>query len=250
MNPSEKKPVRIPAADVGQTLPWQLPRVQGAHLVALVQRQETAVDELLESEEQLFGGATLTLAEIEHMTEEARQEGLEDGRREGLAQGLEEGQARGHAEGLLLGRKEIDQSLARLADMLAELHRPLAQQGEALERCLVSLVTSLAEAVTGHELDARPELVLETVHEALAQLPREGGLVRIHVNPENEVLLQPLVDAEDDWELVPDASVSAGGCMVKTSNCKIDSSVETRFRQAADQLRLRLGEPVSDDTGN
>jgi flagellar assembly protein FliH len=248
MKPSDKKPTRIPAADVGLTQPWHLPRVQGAHLVALVQREESAVEEQLEPEEQLFGGARLTLAEIEQITEEARQEGLEDGHREGLAKGLEEGQAKGYAEGLQQGRTEIDRALARLAQMLTELEAPLDQHSAQLEQCLMALVTSLARAVVGHELDSRPELVLQGVKDALAQLPREGGAVRIYVNPENEVLLQPLVAARDDWALVPDAAISAGGCVVKTANSQIDSRVETLFRQAADQLLLRLGEPVPGDS--
>lgn len=242
MNPSDKKPTRIPAADVGLVLPWQLPRVQGEHLVALVQRQDSAVEEQLEPEEQLFGGAKMTLAELEQITEDARQEGLEEGHREGLAKGLEEGRRQGHAEGLAQGKIEIDRSLARFSQLLGELEAPLAQQSEQLEQCLLNLVTSLAQAVTGHELGSQPQLILQSVQEALAQLPSEGGAVRIHVNPEDEVLLQPLAQARDQCELVPDAAISPGGCVVKTANCQVDSRVETRFRQAADQLLSRLAD--------
>ncbi|UTW10033.1 flagellar assembly protein FliH [Marinobacterium rhizophilum] len=242
MSPSDKKPTRIPAADVGLVLPWQLPRVQGEHLVALVQRQDSAVEEQLEPEEQLFGGAKLTLAELERITEEARQEGLEEGHREGLAKGLEEGQRKGYSEGLAQGKLEIDRSLGRLSQMLDELEAPLAQQSEALELCILNLVTSLARAVTGHELSSQPQLMLQAVQEALAQLPSEGGAVRIHVNPEDEVLLQPLAQAREHCELVADAAISPGGCLVKTANCQVDSRVETRFRQAADQLLSRLAD--------
>ncbi|ANG61749.1 hypothetical protein A8C75_04165 [Marinobacterium aestuarii] len=248
MNPSDKKPTRIPAADVGLVLPWQLPSVQGEHLVALVQRQASAVEEQLEPEEQLFGGAKMTLAELERITDEARQEGLDEGYREGLAKGLAEGRLKGHAEGLKQGKVEIDRSLARLSQLLGELEAPLAQQSEQLEQCLLSLVTSLARAVTGHELSSQPALILQAVQEALAQLPSEGGAVRIHVNPEDEVLLQPLVEARDDRELVPDAGISAGGCVIKTANCRVDSSIESRFRQAADQLLSRLAESGPDDS--
>ncbi len=240
MSPSDKTPTRIPAADVGLVLPWQLPRVEGAHLVALVQRQESVAEEQLEPEEELFGGARMTLAELERITDEARQEGLDEGYREGLSRGLEEGRLKGHAEGLAQGKVEIDRALARLSQLLGELEAPLAQQGEQLEQCLLSLVTSLAQAVTGHELSSQPALILRTVQDALAQLPREGGAVRIHVNPEDEVLLQPLVEARDDRELVADAGISAGGCVIKTANCQVDSRVESLFRQAADQLLSRL----------
>lgn len=250
MNSSDKKPTRIPAADVGLVLPWQLPRVQGSHLVALVQRQDSAVEEQLEPEEQLFGGAKMTLAELERITDEARQEGLDEGYREGLDKGLEEGRRKGHAEGLQQGKAEIDRSLGRLAQMLDELEAPLAQQSAQLEQCLLGLVSNLARAVTGHELTSQPQLILQAVQDALAQLPSERGGVRIHVNPEDEVLLQPLVEAQDDRELVPDGSISAGGCLVKTANCQVDSRVESRFRQAADQLLSRLAEAGRDDSTN
>ncbi|MFC6669776.1 flagellar assembly protein FliH [Marinobacterium aestuariivivens] len=246
MNPADKVPVRIRAADVGQVKPWQLPQVQGKHRIALVEREPETVEEQLEPEDVPFGDGKLTLAELERISEEARQEGLEEGRREGFEQGLSEGRAQGLKEGLQQGQQEIARSLERLGAMLDELEAPLASRTLELEHCLMQLVIQLAEAVTQHELGCRPELIRRSVDEALAQLPGEGGPVRIHVNPENEVLLQPLVESREHWSLVPDAAVTPGGCLLRTDNSRVDQTVESRFRQVADQLRERLAANPSD----
>lgn len=247
MNPSDKTPVRIRAAEVGAVQPWQLPQVQGKHRVALVQREERAVEEVLSPDDLPFGDGKLTLAELERIREEARQEGLEEGRAEGFEQGLAEGRAQGHSEGLQQGQQEIAEALQRLGSMMGELEAPLEQSTDELEACLLQLVLELSRAVTGHELGSRPELVQAAVAEALAQLPAESGAVRIHVNPENEMLLQPLVETHEHWSLVADATVTAGGCVLKTANSRVDQTVENRFRQVAAQLRERLALSSDED---
>lgn len=126
--------------------------------------------------------------------------------------------------------------------MVSELEAPLDVQARDLERCLLQLVVKLASAVTRHELAGRPETILDAVQEALEQLPGEPGPVRIHVNPENEVLLQPLCDSHEHWTLVADAGIAAGGCIVHTANSRVDQTVDSRFEQAAAQLLARLGD--------
>ncbi|NVK42673.1 MAG: flagellar assembly protein FliH [Oceanospirillaceae bacterium] len=244
---SDKIPVRIRAADVGQVQPWRLPQVDGKHRVALVQREESAVDELLGEDELPFADGKLTLAELERIREEARQEGLEEGRREGFEQGLEEGRSQGCREGLQRGQQEIDAAVSRLGEMVAELESPLETQAQALEHCLLQLVIQLAGAVTRHELNCRPELVRAAVAEALALLPGDTGPVRIHVNPENEVLLQSLCEHQEHWSLVADPAVSAGGCVVRTASSRVDQTLESRFEQVAAQLLARLGDIPDDE---
>ncbi|GGO84983.1 flagellar assembly protein FliH [Marinobacterium nitratireducens] len=247
MSQSDKPPVRIRAADVGAVELWRLPQVEGRHRVALVQREESAVDEQLDADELPFGDGKLTLAELERIREEARQEGFEEGHREGFDKGLEAGRMQGHDEGLQQGQQEIAAAVARLDEMISEFEAPLQTQARELESCLLRMVVQLAAAVTRHELVSRPELILDSVREALALLPDEAGDVRIHVNPENEVLLQPLCDAREHRTLVPDPGISAGGCRVRTPASRVDQTLETRFGQVAEQLLARLAESPGDE---
>jgi flagellar assembly protein FliH len=249
MKPDSKTPVRIRARDVREVNPWRLPDMsdeEREQLVALAQkkREPEPVEEVQVVEEEVYA-EKLTLAQWEAIYEEARQEGIDQGKKEGYEAGYKEGVAKGQEDGLASGTDVVNGHIERLVSILEELKAPLGHQSEELERLVVSMVIELSRSVVQAELSTRPELLHRAVADALACVPPSSETPVLKLNPDDCELLKATAE-EQGWDLVPDQSLAAGGCIVQAGSCRVDASVKTRFAQVADQL-LSLLQPGSDD---
>ncbi|KEA64301.1 Flagellar assembly protein FliH [Marinobacterium lacunae] len=237
-----RKPIRIRASEVRDASSWRLPDMSESEherLIALAQKRKPEPQPEVQVVEEEVYAEKLTLSQWEEICEAARAEGLEQGRSEGLAAGREEGFQQGLNQGLEEGRARIDEQVARLAAVVDQLQRPLEQQRSELESLLVTLVRQLSEAVVRAELRTRPDLLLETINEALSCIPPHAGAPVLSLHPDDCHLIEH--DAQQrGWELVADESVSPGGCVLQAGACRVDSSVETRFEQVAMQLLEHL----------
>ena len=249
MTSDSKAPIRIRARDVRDVTPWQLPDMTDAeheHLIALAQKAEPEpVTEVKVVEEEVYA-EKLTLAQWEAISEQARREGLEQGRAEGIEAGRAEGFEQGLQQGLAEGRARIEAQQAQFKELLETLQRPLQRQSAELETLLVQLVTELSRAVVGAELASRPERLRQSVVDALACLPPHSGPVVLRLHPDDCALLAEQAQREG-WELVEDAGLTPGGCMLDAGSAHVDASVETRFAQVAEQLHARLLPAAADD---
>lgn len=243
-------PVRIRAAEAGAVERWLPPDVGGEARVvqALARKPPSPLSEVDVSvvEEEIFA-EKLTLSQWEEMCEAARQEGHAEGASQGRDEGRRQGYAEGLEQGLAAGRTEIEARLQQLDGLLQQLQTPLEQQRELLENTLIKLVVELAEAAVKAELSVNIEHLLQSVREALAQLPEGSGEVVLNVHPEQRAALSPLVETEK-LVLVADESLTVGSCRVDSGSCRVDYQVEQRFRQVADQLLARLIKTVDSDT--
>lgn len=252
MKADSRPPIRIRARDVREVTPWQLPDMSAeeqAHLVALAQRQraETPSEpvEVKVVEEEIYA-EKLTLEQWEAAFEEARIEGQAQGREEGLEAGRQEGFEQGLQQGLEEGRARIEAEQQRLSELLTRLQRPLEEQQTALENLLVGMVTDLARAVVQAELSSRPELIRQTVAQALACLPPATTPPVLRLHPEDCARLAEQAEREG-WELVEDASLTPGSCILDAGSAHVDASVENRFAQVAQQLQARLLPGAAED---
>lgn len=166
------------------------------------------------------GGPGPTLAELEAISEQARQDGH--------AQGLAEGREAAHAE---LQRQA--RQVHALCDALA---RPLRQVDDAIERQLAELAMLVARRVLEAELRLQPECLLGIVRRALTALPAATASVEIMVHPQTAALLRDgLAEAADrGWRIVEDKHLQPGACHIATSDCRIDAGVATRLAALVD----------------
>jgi flagellar assembly protein FliH len=161
--------------------------------------------------------------------EEGRNEGVEKGRPEGFEKGREDGQ-RTYSEiiekwnGLLaetiLERKRI---LGEIRPMLIDL------VGESLYRCLKK------------EAKRQTQLVIEMVEEVLKKA-QDRVLLKLHLNPEDaeevesqKERLQLSVGA-GEIEIVPDARIERGGCVLETEAGSVDGRLSTIVGQVKNSL--------------
>jgi len=178
----------------------------------------------------------------------------------------DEAQAEGYAAGLALAQAQLADEVERragelAAEQAAELARELAQQefGSLLanvnelvsalrqqqaelatrwEHDLTILAAQMAERLIGAELARRPQGALSLVREAVALaagLPQAS--LRLH--PEDLALLTGpgqarLVPA--GCEVIPDAQLQRGGCVVELDGGEIDARIETRLARLVAEL--------------
>ncbi|WP_024327426.1 FliH/SctL family protein [Thioalkalivibrio sp. AKL19] len=184
-----------------------------------------------------------TAAEIEAIEEEARKNGFEAGYAEGHELGQKEAEKAARAR----EDKKLRETVAALEAVAGGLADPLADATDALEPELLALVTVLARKVVQSELESRPEQIRAVLDGALAQLPGRNQEVRVHLNPDDQGLVETYGERSDTritW--VPDPTLARGGCRVEAGAASVDASLERRLQHAVEALWN--GEaPMADD---
>ncbi|MEJ2755585.1 MAG: FliH/SctL family protein [Gammaproteobacteria bacterium] len=167
-----------------------------------------------------------TAEEIQAIREAAQQEGQQAGYQAGYAAGEKAGYAS--------GAKQVQQEVQRLSRVFAALAQPLAQQEAQISTLMADILTQALTALVKRELCLDPRSVRAVVDEALNTLNYASGPIRVKLNPSDVALYQAEPDSMTPSELVQivaDASISVGGCVVETTTCEVDARLESRIGQ-------------------
>jgi flagellar biosynthesis/type III secretory pathway protein FliH len=151
--------------------------------------------------------------------------------REQASRIVEEARAFAASEREALVRGLRDEALAEArAELAARLFAVERERGEALdelERSVVAIALTATRRLVGEELDAKPERVREVAREALAKVHRATRL-RLRVNPDDARAVAGL-----RAEVVEDASIARGGCVVESELGDVDARLEVRLEALA-----------------
>lgn len=241
---------------------WDLPDIgddSSEPEVNAVNRQRPVEPEPEETEE---APQPLTLAEIEAIQEEARQEGFDQGKTDGHQQGLEQGRLKGLEEGhqqgfeqgleqgLAEGKARIDAKVAQWQSLLAELVAPLKAVDDQIEHELVELSVQLAKAVIACEVKTQPEPLLVALRQGMDALPSKGQQVVIETNAEDLELIQQSFGEQEltrrDWQLQLEPSLSRGSLRLVTSRSQVEMDLASRMETVLQGFLARPRDPVSE----
>lgn len=168
---------------------------------------------------------------VDELVNQARQSGYQDGYRNGLA-ALES-----------YKQTQAAQMAAYMSDQVGALAADFHHRLESLEQQLAGRIAGvaleLARQVVRTELYQRPEVVVEVAEQALGALLASARQIVLRLNPDDHALAQAqLTDmlAARGARLVPDASVTRGGCMIESDIAVVDATVEARWDRAAASL--------------
>lgn len=200
--------------------------------------------------------AVLAAAEIqaEEIERQARVEGHAEGYAAGYAEGLAHGEADGYAQGLAKGqengeaavRAEGVEILHRATQIASAAQLDREQLIQTAEAQLVDLAIAVARKVIQAELATDPTLVRQCVQAALRAIG-DSPLAVLHLNPEDIELLQDVWTelrqrfGEGGLQIVPDARIQRGGCIVDTEARTVDAQIESRLAEIERRFR-RIGE--------
>jgi flagellar assembly protein FliH len=145
------------------------------------------------------------------------------------------------AAGYELGRQEtraevevVAESLVRSLQELADFR---ARLRDRYERELLGLALGVARKVVGAEVQARPEIWLAMIREGIRRaVDRERVRVRLPASVASFLgvqlpTLRAQLDEVKEIELVEDASLPAGGCVIETRFAELDVGLDTQIEQ-------------------
>lgn len=174
--------------------------------------------------------------------DEGRQAGLKDGREQGRQDGLSEGRR----DAFAAARDEIaslTQALVAACDELGRAKDTLFKQAQV---DLLRLSLLVAGKIVAREIDADKHVTADNVARCLALLSeRKNLLVRIpasSVELINEYLPELARRFGDlsSVKIVPDDTVSPGGCLLTSESGVIDATIESQFGEVE---RILFGDP-------
>ena len=175
--------------------------------------------------------AAATAERVRQITEKAQAEGYAAGHREGL----EAARAEAYAE--------ADARAARIDELATSLTTDLKRIDQELAQEVVQLGLAIARKLIGEALRVRPEMIRQSVEDALRHVAHIRGPITLAVNPEDALIVRSYLETSppiDGWSLREDAAITAGGCRVETAAGEVDSTLEQRWHR----ITAALGQPT------
>ncbi len=176
----------------------------------------------------------LTVAAIEKLHEETRQEAFKNG--------YEEGHKSGYEAGIAAGQKHIKQQVAQWQQLIEHLNSPLLALDDQVEQDLLQLVQTLTQQFIQYELQLQPELVIDAMRAALAALPINDRKLKVFLHPQDVELVKAGLALDHDdgrWQWLEDPLLTRGGVRLETADTSVDATVEARLSRLIEKM---LGE--------
>ncbi|WP_461537457.1 FliH/SctL family protein [Spongorhabdus nitratireducens] len=170
----------------------------------------------------------------QQIQQEAVEQGLQQGHQEGLDAGRKEGYETGFQEGVkqLQGQQQILESVLEHAEPWASALLPSQMES------MVQLIESIVRQVVLVERVQARGAISRAVLAGLEQMVDTAGKIRIELNPGDHAEVKSLEQKEQaNWELVPDPSITKGGCRIYSDDVIVDSTQERRLESALAAVR-------------
>lgn len=168
----------------------------------------------------------------------AKEDGYEKGYSEGYAKGYEEGLMAGRNQ----GRKEYEDRIKESEQLKEKYIRDYENIYRASEENMLELAMDIARKIIGDAIDSRDNTCLEVAYGAL-KLVKGQRQVQLKVSSQdfprimdNKDQLISRLDGIEDIEVVEDAFLDSGSCIIDTGNGIIDGSVEAQLDIIEDAL--------------
>ncbi|MDP1634823.1 MAG: flagellar assembly protein FliH [Gallionellaceae bacterium] len=167
--------------------------------------------------------AQLTVGELENLRLQTHNEGFTQGRNAGYAAGIK--QARDEA--------------TQLHALMQNLQTALNQFDEQMTQSLLDLSLEVAHQMVRETLQAKPEVILKIVSDAISALPHFNQNAHLTLHPDDAELVRKQMGEQlshTGWKIFTDAQIRRGGCRVETSHSQVDATVEARWRRIVEAI--------------
>ncbi|MBU0623074.1 MAG: flagellar assembly protein FliH [Gammaproteobacteria bacterium] len=157
-----------------------------------------------------------TASQVEHIHQQAREEGYQSGYAEGLKKATQENQ--------------------RLATLLDALEQQVDTQ---VAQELLDLALDIARQMLHQSLKVQPELLLGMVREAIGTLPHYNQGAHLVLHPADAALVRERMGEQlghSGWKIFEDDRIERGGARIETANSQIDATLENRWNRVVAAL--------------
>lgn len=191
-----------------------------------VDPEHEVVEDSLSVEDERAAIMTRARAEAEEIVKAAYEEGLQ--------------------RGIEAGRAEFVQSTGEAADALRSAAASMVEARQAFlastESEILRLSGAVAEKILQREARQDPEIVRTTVREALNHITDRERLI-FRVNPDDLKVLEKeglgLLDGLSGLEraeIVADAAIGSGGCVVESEKLVVDAQLKTQLDRIVQKI--------------
>jgi flagellar assembly protein FliH len=205
----------------------------------LVERSEAYVETIRQQVREMLQKAE---TEVEVIRREAHTRGLEQGRQEGLRQAADQIQKRAIELAEKASRDGLATTLpamkAAVGALVIERDRWLAEW----ETTAVRLAAAIAEKLIKRQLDVHPEAARDMITNAL-QLAAGTPHIKLRVHSDDAALFGEhaaevirTLASSGDAEIVADATLTRGSCVIQTKHGTIDARLETLLDRIVSEL--------------
>lgn len=144
---------------------------------------------------------------------------------------LEEIQRQAHDEGYQAGYQEGAQ---RMAALLNTMEQALQQADQDIAQDLLGLSLEVARQMVQQTLKTNPEILLNTIREAIGSLPHFNPGAHLVLHPDDATMVRASMGeqlAHTGWKIFEDAQITRGGARVETAHSQIDATLENRWQR-------------------
>lgn len=154
-------------------------------------------------------------------------------------QAYDEGQAQGRDAGYAAGIHQARTEAAQIHLLLQNLQNALNQMDEQLAQSLLDLSLEIAHKMVGENLQAKPEVILKIVSEAISSLPHFNQNAHLVLHPDDAELVRRQMGeqlSQAGWKIFTDMQIKRGGCRVETSHSQVDATLEARWKRIVESI--------------
>jgi flagellar assembly protein FliH len=144
---------------------------------------------------------------------------------------LEEIQRQAHDEGYQAGYMAGSQHITAL---LGAMEQALQQTDQEIAQDLLNLSLEVARQMVQQALSIRPEILLNTIREAIASLPHFNQGAHLVLHPDDATMLRASMGEQlshTGWKIFEDANIARGGARIETAHSQIDATLENRWKR-------------------
>lgn len=167
---------------------------------------------------------------------------------------LEQARERGYQDGLEAATQQYAEGIDQLGNVIVGVQEEREAFFAGVEPQLVKLSVEIAEKILRHELETKPETVLEIVRLALLQIPARHSIA-LHISPEDAQLIKQRRDEISDpggirgIEIIEDRRVPRGGCIVESPSGNLDARIGSQLAEVTRVLMEATRDDEDSDTG-
>jgi flagellar assembly protein FliH len=194
--------------------------------------------------------------EEERILSERVLEKIEQIQKEAYEAGFELGKAEGRQDAFVKTKREIEQHLQSLDQLITNLKNIRIDWIEQQEQSVMRLIFSIAKKIAAHEVSINPKATLEMTRQLIGRLQGEES-IRLDISPE---LLDFFIEAQTRGEkdnqkefeflkevkISPLAALKNGGCILSTNLVELDSQFETRVSELWSQISSAFSPPQAE----
>ncbi|WP_245754903.1 FliH/SctL family protein [Pelosinus propionicus] len=172
--------------------------------------------------------------QVEHLKQQAYDEGYQKGYQQGVEQGKQ--------SGLEEMQSQIENAIDRTQQILTLGEKEAKEMILAAERQIIEIALAVASKVIACQIEENPMVVLPIVKSALEKVKDQEQIVLRVSSADFDIVLQAkqefqnMVGREQALTIVVDRTITAGSCVIDTSYGVVDAKIDTQF----DALRKAL----------